>query len=160
GNPPPAAVRLLLCFVLIAKMLGDRERLGKFIMLWAAHCRNEGRQRAALRRFAQAEKVAESTFLRLGALVGRAGVYDQLNDNVRAVDAYAAALDIAKASPEHAIGIPSTSFKLATCLRGLSRYSDALRLIDAALAGAAALAQIPQMRSNLELRCRLYRGLL
>ena len=33
GNPPQAAVRLLLCFVLIAKMLGDREPLGKFIML-------------------------------------------------------------------------------------------------------------------------------
>ena len=92
--------------------------------------------------------------------MGSAGVYDQLGDTTRAADAYAAALDIAKNSPENAMTIPSTSFKLATCFRGMNCYSDALRLIDDALAGAVTLAQIPEMRSNLELRCRLYRGLL
>ena len=163
GNPPPTAVRLLLCFVLIAKLLADPELIGKFSMLWASYCRDHGHQRAALRRFIKAEAIAEecgSTFLRLGALLGRAGVYDQRGDTTRAADAYAAALKLAKSSPEQASAIPGTSMKLASCLRGMNRYSDALQLIDSSLAASCSLAQAPDIQQNYELRCRLYRGLL
>jgi hypothetical protein len=94
GNRSPTPVRLLLCFVIVAKILGDRECLGKFTMMWASHSRDEGRLYTALRRFAQAEKLADSPFLRSGVLVGSASVYDQLGDTKRAADAYAAALEI------------------------------------------------------------------
>jgi tetratricopeptide (TPR) repeat protein len=163
GNPPPNAVRLLLCLVLIAKLLGEPRNYAKWNMIWASFARDHGRPRAALRRFARAASTAEvcgDAFLRIGVLVGRAAIYDSLGDTRRAADDYSDALALAKSAPGQESVISATSMKLAACLRGLSRYADALQLIDSGLAANDSLSYAPEIQGNYELRSRLYRGLL
>ena len=116
----------------------------------------------ALRRFARAEKIAsglDDPFLRISNLVGSASLYEQLDDNAKAADAYLKALELARESGNKQL-TPQTAMKLAGCYRAMNRYSDALQLIDSALSAAADLAPVPEIRANHELRCRMYRGLL
>ncbi|MBW4504720.1 MAG: tetratricopeptide repeat protein [Scytonema hyalinum WJT4-NPBG1] len=154
-SPEIARWHKLLC--VISLLLGDKVIAVKGYVFWATYCRKAGYHRNALRRLNHAAQLSEDlddAFLKILVVSAQASLYDRIGENVKAVEIYSKALEIAERSNQELEAF-SIRKEMANCYRSLGRYSEALELINAYLP----IAQKFQ-RSLQETHYRVLKGLV
>jgi tetratricopeptide (TPR) repeat protein len=145
----------------LSLLVGDPSTAFEGNLFWAAYCRDTGAIQNAERRFERLQRHRKEVGDRLEAALhgARGALFDLQGNTSQAAECYAAALGAFERLSDAELSLPNALIKLAGAYRGLSRYSDALLLIDRSLAILAKYPRYSELVIN-EIRSRNFRGLL